>query len=85
MTILYFEKNFFINKSSEYKILIAFIIHAKTYKDLLVIWTILSTIILIFILYEKKILKSIEIKYKLRLFISSISAISVLSGLFILT
>ena len=85
MTILYFMRNFFINKSSEYKILSVLVIHEKTYKDLLVIWAVLSIIILISVLYKKKILKSMEIKYKLRLFISSISAISILSGLFILT
>ncbi len=46
MAILYSQRNFFINKSSKYKILSTLIIHEKTYKDLLVIWAILSIIIL---------------------------------------
>ena len=85
MTILFCLRNYFINKSSENEILKVLIIHVKTYKDLLFIWIIISIAILIFILSKKKILKSIEIKYKFRLFISSIATITILSGLFILT
>ena len=85
MTILFFARNYFIHKSSEYKILKAFILHIKTYKDLLFIWIILLIIILGFILYKKKILNSIEIKNKFKLFISSISTITILLGLFVLT
>ena len=85
MTILFCLRNYFINKSSENEILKVLIIHIKTYKDLLFIWLIISIAILIFILSKKKILKSIEIKYKFRLFISSIATITILSGLFILT
>ena len=85
MTILFCLRNYFINKSSENEALKVLIIHIKTYKDLLFIWLIISIIILIFILSKNKILKSIEIKYKFRLFISSITTIAILSGLFILT
>lgn len=85
MTILLFARNYFINKSSEYEILKLFLIHNKTYKDLLIILIIIS----MFVLCKKKILTSknsrIEIKYRLKLFLSSISAITILSGLFILT
>ena len=85
MTTLFCLRNYFINKSSEHEILKVLIIHIKTYKDLFFIWLILSIVILIFILYKKKILKSMEIKYKLRLFVSSITTMTILSGLFILT
>ena len=85
MTVLFFARNYFINKSSEYKILKAFILHIKTYKDLLFIWLILLIIILGFILYKKKILNPIEIKNKFKLFISSIATITILTGLFVLT
>ncbi|WP_297298308.1 YidC/Oxa1 family membrane protein insertase [uncultured Brachyspira sp.] len=87
MTILYFLRNTVINKSVQYTFLRAFIIHVKTYKDLLLIWFILSLIVLAIILNKKKILDFLKIESKLRLkiFISSLITITILSGLFILT
>ena len=88
MTILYFLRNTLINKSSaEYPFLKIFIIHIRTYRDLLLIWFIISIIIILILLNKKKILDFIKIENKLRLkiFISSLITITTLSGLFILT
>ncbi|MCZ9982749.1 YidC/Oxa1 family membrane protein insertase [Brachyspira hyodysenteriae] len=88
MTILYFLRNTLIVKSAtEYPFLKLFIIHVKTYKDLLLIWFIISIIILLILINKKNILDFIKIESKLRLkiFISSLITITTLSGLFILT
>ncbi|WP_297249205.1 YidC/Oxa1 family membrane protein insertase [uncultured Brachyspira sp.] len=88
MTILYFSRNILIKKSAvEYPFLKIFIIHVRTYRDLLLIWFIISILVLLVFLSKKKILDSIKIESKLRLkiFISSLATITILSGLFILT
>ncbi|MDA0079444.1 YidC/Oxa1 family membrane protein insertase [Brachyspira hyodysenteriae] len=88
MTILYFLRNTLIVKSAtEYPFLKLFIIHVKTYKDLLLIWFIISIVILLILINKKNILDFIKIESKLRLkiFISSLITITTLSGLFILT
>lgn len=88
MTVLYFLRNTLINKSSSgYAFLKVFVIHIKTYKDLLLIYFIISIFILIVFLAKKNILNFIKIEGKLRLkiFISSLMTITILSGLFILT
>ena len=67
MTILYFLRNTLINKSAiEYTFLKPLIIHVKTYKDLFLIWFILSIIALLVYLNNKKILYFIKIESKLR-------------------
>ena len=88
MTILYFLRNTIINKSAvEYSFLKIFIIHVRTYRDLLLIWIVISILILIVFLAKKKILDFIKIESKLRLkiFITSLITVTILSGLFILT
>ena len=88
MTVLYFLRNILINKLYiEHPYLKILVIHVKTYKDLLLIWIILSIIVSAILFNKKKILEYIKIESKLRfkIFISSLITITTLSGLFILT